>query len=80
MTPIGYIMKIDYQRHAIILKCPECRSVIQSAHRHDFVRCSCNNIFVDGGDDYPRYSLGRSNAAIIVKDFGTQPLEKDINQ
>lgn len=35
-------------------KCLKCGDVIESTHRHDWVRCSCNAIFVDGGLDYIR--------------------------
>jgi hypothetical protein len=31
-----------------------CNSVIQSQHRHDFVRCMCGQSFVDGGNSYLR--------------------------
>ena len=41
-------------------KCLECDEVIESTHRHDFVRCSCENLFVDGGLDYVRRGF-RSN-------------------
>lgn len=39
------------------IKCNECNAVIESRHRHDFVRCSCptGSLFscaVDGGRDY----------------------------
>jgi len=37
------------------VKCLKCGDEIQSQHRHDFVECSCGNIFVDGGTDYFRY-------------------------
>lgn len=36
------------------LKCLECGDVIESKHRHDWVRCSCGNAFVDGGRVYVR--------------------------
>jgi hypothetical protein len=36
------------------LKCKACGDVIVSKHRHDFVRCSCGKIFVDGGLSYQR--------------------------
>lgn len=36
------------------LKCLECNEAIWSAHRHDFVECSCGKIAVDGGMDYMR--------------------------
>ena len=35
-------------------KCNECGDVIESVHRHDFVRCSCGAVAVDGGKDYLR--------------------------
>lgn len=35
-------------------KCLECGDVIRSIHRHDFRSCTCENIFVDGGEDYRR--------------------------
>ena len=35
-------------------RCRRCRTVIESRHRHDFVVCSCQAIFVDGGRDYLR--------------------------
>ena len=35
-------------------KCRLCGTVIESKHRHDFVRCKCGEIFTDGGDDYIR--------------------------
>lgn len=35
-------------------KCLRCGEEIESRHRHDFVRCRCGNICVDGGKDYLR--------------------------
>jgi hypothetical protein len=35
-------------------KCKLCGDEIISKHRHDFVECSCGEIFVDGGTDYIR--------------------------
>jgi hypothetical protein len=37
-------------------QCLDCQDIIESKHRHDFVRCSCGNSFIDGGDDYLRAS------------------------
>ena len=31
-----------------------CGDVLESKTRHDFVRCKCKSIFVDGGKDYFR--------------------------
>lgn len=36
------------------VRCLSCDDIIESTHRHDFVRCSCRNIAVDGGHDYLR--------------------------
>ncbi len=33
-------------------KCLICNETIESTHRHDFVKCSCGNLHVDGGKDY----------------------------
>ena len=35
-------------------QCTDCLNIIESKHRHDFVRCECGNSFLDGGDDYLR--------------------------
>jgi len=35
-------------------KCKLCGDLIESKHVHDFVECSCGEIFVDGGGDYFR--------------------------
>lgn len=37
-----------------IAQCRICGDTIESTFRHDFVRCSCGAIFVDGGTDYLR--------------------------
>jgi hypothetical protein len=34
--------------------CLKCETIIESIHRHDFVRCPCGNLFVDGGKAYLR--------------------------
>lgn len=35
-------------------KCLNCGDDIESKHVHDFVMCTCRNIFVDGGHEYLR--------------------------
>lgn len=37
------------------IKCNHCGSIIESKHRHDFVKCSCGKVYVDGGMDYFRW-------------------------
>lgn len=36
------------------VRCRKCLDVVQSKYRHDFVRCKCGAIFIDGGGDYTR--------------------------
>lgn len=36
------------------VRCKKCDDIIESKHRHDFVRCRCGSIYVDGGQDYQR--------------------------
>lgn len=38
-------------------RCKECGDVIESTHVHDFVRCTCHAIFVDGGREYVRRGM-----------------------
>jgi hypothetical protein len=35
-------------------QCRVCEDIIESKHRHDFVRCKCGSIFTDGGNAYIR--------------------------
>jgi hypothetical protein len=35
-------------------QCLDCQDILESKHRHDFVKCKCGNSFIDGGDDYFR--------------------------
>lgn len=37
------------------VKCLKCGTIMKSYTRHDFKWCPCENIFVDGGDDYLRF-------------------------
>lgn len=36
------------------IQCLGCNDIIESKTVHDFVRCSCGSIAVDGGQDYKR--------------------------
>ena len=35
-------------------QCAVCLDIIESRHRHSFVRCKCGAIFTDGGTEYIR--------------------------
>ncbi len=43
------------------IKCLNCGDVLESLHRHDFKKCSCDDshsVFIDGGDSYCRMGIG----------------------
>lgn len=40
------------------VRCKKCNDIIESKHNHDFRKCSCGSIFIDGGTDYQRYGWG----------------------
>ena len=44
--------------------CLKCGDTIQSMYRHDFKKCSCENIFVDGGEDYFRFGYSSRDYTI----------------
>ena len=37
-----------------IIKCKHCDDIIESTHVHDFKRCKCGAVAVDGGNEYLR--------------------------
>lgn len=39
------------------VKCKSCGDIIISTHRHDFKRCSCGRVAIDGGHDYLKRSF-----------------------
>lgn len=45
-------MRPKLKRNAI--RCLTCGDVIESRRTHDFVRCSCGRVYVDGGLAYAR--------------------------
>lgn len=42
------------------VRCRHCNDVIESKYAHDFQRCQCGTIAVDGGTDYQRLSFKNS--------------------
>lgn len=36
------------------IQCLKCNTVLVSRYRHDFQRCPCGSVFIDGGLDYQR--------------------------
>ena len=49
------------------VQCLECGEGIWSAHRHDYVTCSCGKISVDGGMDYPTIQREAAKYGITTK-------------
>ena len=41
-------------------RCKLCGDVIESKHTHDYKRCSCGAVAVDGGHDYLKRSYKNS--------------------
>lgn len=41
--------------------CAVCGDILVSSYRHDWVTCSCDSIYIDGGDDYWRRGLATAN-------------------
>jgi hypothetical protein len=56
-------------------QCLDCEDIIESKHRHDFVRCECGNSFLDGGNSYIRAG-GR--IVIIQDNLKLHPLQRDL--
>ena len=79
--PLGFTIDPDdyvFNRDGMVIlrnsaHCLSCDTEIVSSFRHDFVSCSCGNVFVDGGKSYLRRgvkdsSLYKDTSVIIEKD------------
>ena len=56
------------------IQCRLCEDIIESKHRHDFVRCKCGEIFTDGGTEYFRRGAKDMNNII---DLSTYEVDKN---
>lgn len=45
---------VPEKKRVIGIRCKKCGDTIQSKHRHDFVRCSCKAVAIDGGTEYTK--------------------------
>ena len=58
-------------------QCPKCLEIIVSGSHHDYHRCSCGEIAIDGGREYVRLSFRKTRpdvfdlkcVNILVQDF-----------
>lgn len=60
-------------------KCGKCGDIIESTYRHDFKRCSCGSIFVDGGNDYFRCG-GDFNLLLVKRDGKWESIAEQIKK
>lgn len=56
------------KKEAPKVKCLLCGDIIQSHYRHDFKRCKCENIFVDGGTDYFRMGFKSDQYEVLEEE------------
>ncbi len=50
-------------------QCKICGDIIESKYTHDFKRCKCGAIFVDGGLEYIRRGAVRMEDVIELSEF-----------
>jgi len=66
--------------HAIIrnrVKCLDCGKVLESKHRHQFVRCGCpNDCSTDGGLDYVHWGARNLNRVEVLTEY--KPVLRDM--
>ena len=53
-------------------KCRSCNDIIESKSGHDWVQCSCKEIFVDGGQCYERYGYTEPENFCRLNDDDTE--------
>jgi hypothetical protein len=60
-------------------KCKKCQTVIESFFRQDFVKCSCGEIYVDGGTDFMKCGATDFSNFLRVDDEGNEIVVKVVN-
>ncbi len=48
------------------IKCPLCEDILFSRSRHDCRRCTCGEVYVDGGFDYSRVGFMSKKPELFV--------------
>lgn len=67
---------LDYKILKNVAMCRKCGDIIESKHVHDFVRCKCGAIAVDGGKDY----LRRIGNLEDIEDLSESKALDDVNR
>jgi hypothetical protein len=58
-------------------QCRKCGDIIESKHRHAFVRCGCGAIFTDGGTSYIRRGATDLNNIIDMSESYEEEYESN---
>ena len=72
---------MKYTREVVITnkaQCRLCKDIIESKSRHDYVRCSCGEIAVDGGTDYRKRSAGNLSNILELSEYHLEEFESSI--
>ena len=72
---------MKYTREVVITnkaQCRLCEDIIESKSRHDYVRCSCGEIAVDGGTDYRKRSSGNLSNILELSEYHLEEFESSI--
>jgi tRNA(Ile2) C34 agmatinyltransferase TiaS len=56
-------------------QCKLCGDILESVDRHDFKRCSCGEISVDGGKSYIKRSAGNLGNIIELSEGYQEEIE-----
>ena len=56
------------EKEAPKIRCPKCKKMVYSLHRHDFQWCPCNSVAIDGGFDYCKLSASQEILDQLTKD------------
>lgn len=59
-------------------QCRQCEDIIESTHRHDFVRCRCGAIFTDGGTAYIRRGFTTRDDIIDLSEYELKELNHGV--
>lgn len=58
-------------------RCKKCGDIIESKHVHDYVKCKCGAIAVDGGHYYLRRSYPGGNYKDYIEDLSVEKLVEE---